>query len=104
MKTLEYLAAVKKKLAIESDYALAKALGISHSAICGYRAGTSRINDDVALKIAEILAVHPLQVIADANAERAKTPEMRAAWSNLMSRVQASFESLLLPVGRRAFS
>ena len=102
MNTLDYLAACKKKLGIESDYALAKALNIKQPTISGYRMGRSRIDDDVALKISEILGVHPLQVIADANAERAKTPEMRAVWSNLMSRVQASFDALLLPVGRRA--
>nr|DAD55493.1 MAG TPA: helix turn helix protein [Corticoviridae sp.] len=101
MNTLDYLSAVKKKLGIESDYALAKALGITHSAICGYRAGRSRIDDDTALKISEILDMNPLQVIAQANAERAKTPEMRSRWMGLAQKLQASFELLLLPVGRR---
>lgn len=85
MNTLEYLAACKTRLGIDSDYALAKALGISHSAICGYRAGTSRVNDDVALSIAQILGINPLQVIATANAERAKTPEMRDRWIGLLA-------------------
>jgi predicted transcriptional regulator len=96
MNTLEYLAACKARLGIDSDYALAKALGISHSAICGYRAGTSRVNDDVALSIAEILGIHPFQVIATANAERAKTPEQRARWSGVMEKFSASFLNLLL--------
>lgn len=95
LNTLEYLAACKKALGIDSDYALAKKLGISHSAICGYRAGRSRIDDDVALTIAEILKIHPLQVIATANAERAKTPEQRARWSGVMEKFSASFNALL---------
>jgi transcriptional regulator with XRE-family HTH domain len=95
MNTLEYLSACKKKLGIESDYALAKALRITQSTISGYRAGRSRIDDDVALSIAEILGVNPLQVIADANAERAKTPEMRARWINVMEKFSTSFNSLI---------
>jgi transcriptional regulator with XRE-family HTH domain len=95
LNTIAYLQAVKEKRGITSDYALAKALGISHSAICGYRAGTSRINDDVALSIAEILQIHPLQVIAAANAERAKTPEQAARWSGVMEKFSASFLNLL---------
>lgn len=101
MNTLDYLGAVKKRLGIESDYALAKALGISHSAICGYRAGTSRINDDVALTIAEILDKNPLEVIAAANAERAKTDQMRNKWTGLMEKFSMGFELLLSGAGPR---
>lgn len=95
MNTLEYLAATKKALGIESDYALAKALKITQSTISGYRAGRSRIDDDVALTIAEILGVNPIIVIADANAERAKTPEMRARWIGVMEKFSTSFNFLI---------
>lgn len=104
MNTLEYLEAVKTRLGITSDYALAKALRITQSTISGYRAGRSRIDDDVALTIAEILKVHPLQVIAAANAERAKTPEQRARWSGVMEKFSASFNALLLGRGPHAAS
>ncbi len=104
MNTLEYLEAVKTRLGITSDYALAKALRITQSTISGYRAGRSRIDDDVALTIAEILKIHPLQVIAAANAERAKTPEQRARWSGVMEKFSASFNALLLGYGPHAAS
>lgn len=95
MNTLEYLEACKNRLGITSDYALAKALRIGQSTICSYRAGRSRIDDDVALSIAEILKIHPLQVIATANAERAKTPEAKARWFGVMEKLSASFNALL---------
>lgn len=101
MNTIEYLDAVKAARQITSDYALAKVLGITQSTISGYRAGRSRIDDDVALTIAEILGVHPLQVIAAANAERAKTPEQRARWSGVMEKFSLSFNSLLLGASPR---
>jgi len=97
MDTLEYLAACKTRLGIESDYALAKALGISQQAVSSYRAGNSKINDDVALTVAEILCINPLQVIAAANAERAKTPEQKAKWLNLVEKYSVSFRNLLSP-------
>lgn len=95
MSTLEYLAACKKRLGIESDYALAKALGVTQAAVSSYRTGRSSINDDVSLTVAEILGIEPLQVIAAANAERAKTPEQKAKWLGLVEKFSGSFLNLL---------
>jgi hypothetical protein len=53
------------------------------------------MDDDVALKVAEILQLHPLQVIAAANAERAKTDEQKARWLTLMEKFSGSFRNLL---------
>lgn len=97
MNTLEYLAACKTRLGIESDYALAKALGVTQQAVSSYRSGNSKINDDVALRVAEILHLHPLQVIAAANAERAKTEEAKARWMGVMEKFSVSFRNLLSP-------
>lgn len=95
MNTLEYLAACKARLGIESDYALAKQLGVRQPTISSYRMGRSRMDDDVALKVAEILNLHPLQVIAAANAERAKTDEQKARWMGLMDKFSTSFRNRL---------
>lgn len=96
MNTIEYLDAVKAKRGISSDYALAKALQIGQSAIIGYRARRRIIDDEVSLSIAQILEINPLEVIATANAERAKTPEMKARWTGVMEKFSASFNALLL--------
>lgn len=95
MNTLEYMQACKERLGITSDYALAKALGLSQTGLSNYRTGRSRMDDDVALKVAEILGLHPLQVIASANAERAKTEEQKARWLSLMEKFSVSFNPLL---------
>lgn len=95
MNTLEYLDEAKNRLGLPSDYALSKALGLTTSAISNYRAGRSRIDDDVALKLANLTGRNPLEVIAAANFERAKTPEMKAIWQGLLSKVAKSFNSLM---------
>lgn len=95
MNTLDYLAACKERLGVETDYALAKRLGIRQTTIISYRKGRSRMDDDVALKVAEVLQLHPLQVIAASNAERAKTEEQKARWLGLMEKFSGSFRNLL---------
>lgn len=92
MNTLEYLGAVKARLGIESDYALAQRLGITRSAVSVFMRGKGIFGDDVALAVAQILDIPPIVVIAQANAERARTPEMRAVWMDVVQ----GFLSLLL--------
>lgn len=97
--TIEFLDAVKEKVGITSDYALAKQLGFPLSTMSNYRTGRRIIDDDAALEVATALGVNPLQVIAAANIERAKTPEQRARWSGVMEKFSASFNNLLLGRG-----
>lgn len=104
MNTIEYLQAVKTRLEITSDYALAARLGITRSAVSKLQQGGVSFSDDVALTIAEILKLNPLVVIAAANAERAKTPEQRARWSGVMEKFSMSFNSLLSGAGPRQIS
>lgn len=102
--TIYFLDAVKEKLGITSDYALAKQLGFSLSTVSNYRTGRRVLDDDAALTIADALKLHPLSVIAAANAERAKTPEQRDRWSGVMEKFSASFNSLLLGASPRQAS
>lgn len=92
MTSLEYLEAVKRRLGITSDYALAARLGVTRSAVSKFQKGAV-FGDDVALTVAEILGVEPIVVIAAANAERAKTPEQKARWTGLMEKFSAPVES-----------
>ncbi len=93
--TLQYLDQAKVRLHLPSDYALSKKLGVTTSAISNYRSGRSRIDDDVALKVAQILGLNPLEVIAAANVERAKTDEMRDMWRGLMEKFSTGFNALI---------
>lgn len=96
MQTTEYLSAAKARLGIESDYALAVELGVTRSAVSIFQNHKGVFGDDVALRVAEILGRNPLEVIAAANAERARTPEMRARWLAVMEKFSASFKDHLL--------
>lgn len=95
MKTVQYLDAVKEKAGIASDYALAKRLGLTTSAISNYRHGRSSPDNLVAVRVAGILGIDPMVVIADIELERATHPELREVWRRLASKVAAG---VLLPV------
>lgn len=83
MNTLEYLDAIKKRIGKDSDYAVAKALGMSESTIHGYRKRGGQMDDEIAAKVAALLGLHPGLVVLDMHRERAKTPEERTIWQEI---------------------
>lgn len=95
MDTIEYVDAVKSRLHITSDYAVAKALGVTKQAVSRYMKGTGYFDDYVAIRVAKLLEIEPLQVIADVNLQRAQNAEVRAVWAGLMEKISKGFDVLL---------
>lgn len=84
MKTTgEYLDAVKARLDLPSDYAIAKALEVTPSAVSKYRLGRSAPDDLVCARIAEILHIEPMEVIAAIHFERSNDERARALWESI---------------------
>lgn len=70
MKTVEFLDAVKAAYGLTSDYQLAKKLAVTHSSISHYRSGRNFMDDSLAVKVAYLLDLDPLSVLAFAHIER----------------------------------
>ncbi|MGS0971061.1 helix-turn-helix domain-containing protein [Burkholderia glumae] len=87
----------KIKRDLPSDYALAKVLATSPSAISNYRNGRSHFDDAIALKIAALCEIDPAEVLCAMQVERAKTDETRAAWNGLLEKFSRGFRWLALP-------
>ncbi|MFZ6732249.1 helix-turn-helix domain-containing protein [Undibacterium sp. Ji42W] len=96
MKTIEYLNAAKKHLGVESDYALAKRLGVTKQAIGAAMSGKSTLSDETAVKVAQALGIHAGLVLLDMHRERAHTPELAGFWNEIAK----GFLTLLLPAKR----
>lgn len=95
----------KKRLSIESDYALAKALGLKPQHISGYRKGGHLPDDSIALRLAEAAGMDPLQLLAQINAERAKDPKVKRFWKMIgtaAAAILAIFSVSILDVGSKA--
>ncbi|NMG32347.1 hypothetical protein [Aromatoleum evansii] len=94
MMTKEFLQAVKAKHELKCDAELARLLESSTPVISRYMTGQRVMDDYTAAKVAELLDLDPMIVIAQANAEREKDEKKRAFWSKF-----AAAASLAMVVG-----
>lgn len=95
MNTQNYLDKAKAKLCIESDYALAQHLGLTRSAVSKLQLGKTTMGDETAIKIAEILQISPVVVLANAHAEREKNPQIAAVWLSMVEKFSMGFNALI---------
>ncbi|MBS0497312.1 MAG: hypothetical protein JSR51_06675 [Proteobacteria bacterium] len=78
MKAFEWIDRVKTARGLHSDYAAAKALGITQATISLYRKRGSTMDESASIVVAKTLGMAPAGVILDQAAERVKSPEARA--------------------------
>lgn len=83
MKSAVYLCALKLHTGIESDNGIAKLLGVSRSYIGMVKQEKTGFSNEMAIKIAGILGVHPAIIFADLAIDRANTPEERLVWRQI---------------------
>ncbi|POA98061.1 hypothetical protein C2134_13645 [Chromobacterium sinusclupearum] len=79
-KSVEYLREAKEALGCESDYQLAKALKTSTVNISNYMNGISKMDDYHCIKVAQVLGIDPMEIIAAAQEEREKSEEKKEFW------------------------
>ncbi len=96
MKTSEMLDAVKIKLELKSDYALAKRLETSTSRIGHWRTGNRTPDEQACFQIADILGIDPAAVIALVKAERETEPSKAAFWRKQTARYAAALGVLTM--------
>lgn len=78
--TLDWIDEAERKLGL-SDYAMAKRLGVSTAQMSRYRTRKQFLGESGAIKIAAMLEIDPLPILAAAAAERATTEDARAVWT-----------------------
>lgn len=71
MKSAEYIDAIKQRLNLRSDYAVAKRLGVHPNRISNYRCGRSDFANDLMPKVAEMLDISPVVIFAEIGEARA---------------------------------
>ena len=78
--TTDLMDAVKEQKGIQSDYALAKRLGILPQTISNYRHGRTQMADEIAVAMAGMIDRAPAPILAQLAADRAKSPEVAKIW------------------------
>lgn len=69
-----------------SDYRIAQLLGVPRATVSGYRRGVSRPENPIAMRLAELCGLDPVEVVASVNLERAKSETDRELWEMILQR------------------
>jgi transcriptional regulator with XRE-family HTH domain len=85
--TLDYLNEAKARLGLESDYALAKHLGLTVGTVSHYVNRRRVIDPYTAAKLAEILEIDAIEIIAAAEFEREKDEQRKSFWKRFVQRL-----------------
>lgn len=86
MKTVDLLAKLAAQRGLVSDYGIAKFLGVSRSRVSSWRHGVT-IGEEMAITIADELALDRGYVLASIAAERTKRTAAKAVWSNVAKKL-----------------
>jgi len=90
MIAIDYIDIIRKKHDI-SDYKTAQLLGISPARVSTYRCGKSKtFEDDISIKVAELLETDPAQIIAEMHKEKAKTRKEKNVWESIAKALRAT--------------
>lgn len=81
--TIEFLDAVKAKHGIKSNYALAKLMEQTDTAVARWMHGKNTFSDETAMQVADLLEIDPAYVVACIHAERAKHDKERKMWERI---------------------
>jgi len=86
LSTTELIDLAKRKAGDVTDYRLSKLLGVPPSTVSNYRIGRSMPANPIAMRLAEIAGVDPVEAMAAVNLERATTDGERRAWELILAR------------------
>lgn len=94
--------AAKARANIETDYRLAKVIGISHQGMTNYRTGKSLPAESTIEQLCALSGDDPDIIAAQIQAARSKTPEAKTMWlrvaARMAGRVQTAFLSVVITI------
>lgn len=99
MKAEKWIDRVKAARGWDSDYRVAKELGITRQAVSNYRSRTPTLDEESSMKVAHALGINPALVLADQAMERTKNDEAKHAWFSILERLGGVAAAALLTVG-----
>ena len=85
--TADFLDALRVKLNVPSDYAVAKYMGMHRQHMSRYRKLHGTFDEVMCLKIADILETDPAYVVACMHYQREKNETVKKLWANMAARL-----------------
>lgn len=97
MKTTnDFLNDLKPLTETGSDYAIAKLLGVTRGAVHNYRKKKNFFNDDVCIKVGELLEIAPAEIILAVQAERTKSSEAKQSIEQYLAKIGSVAAAVLI--------
>ncbi len=97
--TTKYLDALKARHGSISDYRAAQILGVTRASVSKWRNGLDSFSPTSAEKVANALGIDPARVVIEAQIDRAKTPEERHIWEDILRKATGAACALVLAFG-----
>lgn len=88
----------KARASIDTDYRLAKVIGINQSALGNYKAGRSLPDERVLEQLCALSGDDVAVFAAQIQAERARTPEGKNMWLMVAARLRGAAQTAILSV------
>jgi transcriptional regulator with XRE-family HTH domain len=87
MKAADWIDRVKSERGWESDYRVAKELGLGRATVSKYRNKATTLDDDTAIKVAGALGEKPEIILLDQAQERTRSEDVRQALQRVLTRL-----------------
>jgi DNA-binding IclR family transcriptional regulator len=93
LSVIELIDLARERQGGVSSYRIAKLLGINPNSMSNYRSGRSLPANSIAMGLAELAGLDPLETVCMLNLARATTDEDREVWEKLLVRVARTGEA-----------
>lgn len=87
MKAVEWIDKIKVTRHWDSDYRIAKELGVGRATVSNYRNRGGTLDEEMSIKVAGLLGEKPEAVLLDQYAERTKNPDVREVLQQMARRL-----------------
>jgi len=94
--TADFIADLKAKHGLRSNYAVAKFLKQTDTAVARWAHGKGSFSDETAMHIADLLDLDPAYVVACVHAERAKRTEEKKLWEHIATLTMGAMVGLMV--------
>jgi len=90
--TLDVINRIKSVHHVNSDYAVAKLLGVTRQAISKYRNKGQQFDDSVAFRAAKLVKMNPARLVTILHKERAANDDELNAWNEIESKCNLALD------------